>query len=134
MFPTDGTSTTVPSFPAAKIGVPTTNGLSEISASSGAAAGVTTVNGRFNLDLTRVQQGAISRDERFGYVELATFGFKTPCLTYDPEALKNSDLPHFINVSRYGGVSIVTFAIEMAFNLDSSKSEEWKRLRIANFE
>ena len=42
------------------------------------------------LDLTRVQQGVISRDARFGYVELATFGFKSPCLTRDPEALRRA--------------------------------------------
>ncbi len=86
------------------------------------------------LDLTRVQQGVIGRDERFGYLELATSGFKTPCLTRDPEAIKNCRSPHFIDVSKYGGVSKVTFAVEMAFNLDSGKSREWLRLGIANFE
>ena len=76
----------------------------------------------------------IGRDERFGYVELATSSFRAPCLTQDPEALNQSDPPRFINVSRDGGVSKVTFAVEMAFNLESGRSEEWQRLRIANFE
>ena len=86
------------------------------------------------LDLTRVQQGVISRDERFGYVELATSGYKTPCLNRDLEAIQKSAPPHFISVSRDGGVSKVTLAVEMAFNLDSGKAEEWQRLRNLNFE
>jgi hypothetical protein len=86
------------------------------------------------LDLTRVQQGVIRRDDRFGYVELATSGYMTPCLTRNHEAHKCSDPPHFITVSSYGGVTKVTLAVEMVFNLDSGKSEEWQRLRNTNFE
>jgi hypothetical protein len=86
------------------------------------------------LDLTQVQQGVIRRDDRFGYVELATFGFKTPCLTRDPEVLKKSEPPHFIDVSRNRGISKVTFAVEMAFSLDSGKSADWQRLRTVDFE
>lgn len=86
------------------------------------------------LDLSDVHKGIIRRDERFGYVELATSGFKTPCLTLDPAVLKQSTPPHFIRVSRYKGVAEVTFAVEMTFGLDTGKSEEWRRLKIANFE
>ena len=85
-----------------------------------------------HLDLSRVQQGTISRDERFGYVELATSGFKNPCLF--PEMPQASTPPSFIQVSRYHGVAKVSFAAEMEFNLDSGKANEWRRLKIANLE
>jgi hypothetical protein len=86
------------------------------------------------LDLSRVRQGVISRDERFGYIELATLGYETPCLTPGPQPIKQSAPPHFISVSRYTGVSKVTFAVEMTFDLSSGKSEEWRRLKIENLE
>jgi hypothetical protein len=31
------------------------------------------------LDLSRVHEGIIAREERFGYLELALFGYNTPC-------------------------------------------------------
>jgi len=86
------------------------------------------------LDLSRVQQGVVRREERFGYVELATFGFKSPCLTLDPEAPRRSAPPHFIDVSRHDGVAQVTFAVEMRFSLESGRSEEWQRLKSADLE
>jgi len=86
------------------------------------------------LDLSQVQQGIIRRDERFGYVELAAFGFDNPCLTIDVAALGKSAPPHFIQVSKYNGVVQATFAVEMKFELNSGRSEEWQRLRIANME
>jgi len=85
------------------------------------------------LDLSQVQQGVIRREERFGYVELATFGFDNPCFNLEPPALRKS-APPFIELSRYNGVAQVTFAVEMAFELESGKSQEWQRLKIANFE
>jgi hypothetical protein len=86
------------------------------------------------LDLSRVQQGIVRRDDRFGYVEMATIGYVSPCLKLDPEAGRNSAPPHFINLSSYKGVHRVTFAVEMRFSLESGKPEEWQRLRIADFE
>jgi hypothetical protein len=86
------------------------------------------------LDLSRVQQGVVRREERFGYVELATFGFNSPCFTLDVGPPRNSDPPPFIAVSRGGGVTRVTFAVEMQFGLESGRSEEWQRLKIANLE
>ena len=85
------------------------------------------------LDLSRVQQGVVRREERFGYVELATFGFTSPCQMPDVELSRKSDPPHFIEVSRCGGVAQVTFAIQMRFDLESGKPEEWQRLKIANW-
>src|SRR5262249_40866714 len=65
------------------------------------------------LDLSGVRQGVVRREERFGYVELATFGFNNSCLSFDSCPPKRSDPPAFIDVSRYGGVTKVTFAVEM---------------------
>jgi hypothetical protein len=86
------------------------------------------------LDLSRVREGVVRREERFGYVELATGGFRSPCFTLDAEVPRRSDPPHFITVSRRGGVTRVTFAVEMQFDLGSGRAEEWQRLRIANLE
>lgn len=86
------------------------------------------------LDLSQVQEGLIKRDERFGYVELATDYYTTPCLVDDPEAAKKINPPSFIRLSRYEGVSKVTFAVDMGFDLQSGKPAEWERLRIQNFE
>jgi hypothetical protein len=86
------------------------------------------------LDLSQVQQGVLRREERFGYLELATFGFTNPCLALDPEAPRESAPPHFIDVSRHGGVATVTFAVEMRFGLESGRAEEWSRFRKANLE
>jgi hypothetical protein len=86
------------------------------------------------LDLSRVQQGVVQREERFGYVELATTGYKSPCLTLAGEAPGNSAPPHFIRVWRCGGVARATFAVEMQFGLEFGRPEEWQRLKIANME
>jgi len=85
------------------------------------------------LDLSRVQQGIVRREERFGYIELATFGYDNPCLRPDGP-IQNSAPPPFIKVSRYKSVTQVSFAVEMMFDLESGESPEWRRLKIANFE
>jgi hypothetical protein len=87
------------------------------------------------LDLTGIQDGVIRRDERFGYVELATAGYRSPC--FDPEAVappRGSDPPPFIRVEQEEGKPRVTFAVEMQFDLASGQAREWQRLKIANFE
>jgi hypothetical protein len=86
------------------------------------------------LDLSGVRQGVVRREERFGYVELATIGFSSPCLTLDPGPPRRSDPPPFIAVSKWDGVARVTFAVEVQFGLESGRPEEWQRLRIANLE
>lgn len=84
------------------------------------------------LDLSRVQQGIISRDDRFGYVELATAGFGPPL--HLERLSEPSASPHFIRVSKHDGIAKVRFAVEMKFDLTSGKAEEWERLGIANLE
>lgn len=86
------------------------------------------------LDLSRIQQGIIRRDERFGYVELATFAYDNPCLTLQQPAPTGRTVPPFIRLSIGGGVSSVTFAVDMRFDLASGTPCEWQRLKIANME
>ncbi len=85
-----------------------------------------------HLDLSRVQQGVITRDDRFGYVELANGRQRPPWL--DLDARGPSAPPPFIRVSRHAGEMQVSFDVEMEFDLTSGKAREWERLRIANFE
>lgn len=86
------------------------------------------------LDLSQVQKRLVRREERFGYLELATIGFKSPCLMADLEMPPKSPPPPFINVSMRDGVSHVTFSVEMQFGLTTGRPQEWQRLRIANLE
>jgi hypothetical protein len=86
------------------------------------------------LDLSRIQQGVICRDARFGYVELATAGYTSPCLSAGAAVSGKTAPPHFINVSKRNGVTRVTFAVEMGFELDSGKAEEWQRRSHINLE
>jgi hypothetical protein len=67
-------------------------------------------------------------------VELATFGFNTRCLTLEAESPRESNPPHFIAVSRRGGVTRVTCAVATQFGLESGAMKGWQRLRIANVE
>ncbi len=85
------------------------------------------------LDLSRIQQGIIVRDQRFGYVELATHSYQSPCMSLDPPA-PGRTAPPFIDISKRKGLTNVTFAIEMGFDLDSGRSAEWQRLKVANME
>lgn len=86
------------------------------------------------LDLSGIQQGRLSRDERFAYVEMDTSGFDSPCFSFDMDVSTTTAPPRFIRLSRYKGFTTVTFSVEMDFDLDSGESKEWRRLKIANFE
>jgi hypothetical protein len=87
------------------------------------------------LDLTGIQSGVIRRDERFGYVELATEGYRSPC--FDAETVappRGSSPPPFIKMERWEGKTTVTFAIEMQFDFPSGQPTQWQRLRISDSE
>ncbi|MBI1249836.1 hypothetical protein GC197_18575 [bacterium] len=79
------------------------------------------------LDLTEIQSGVIRRDDRFGYVELSTDGYRNPCFHPDEALPQGSDPPSFIRIERWEGKTTVTFAIEMQFDFDSGQPSEWKR-------
>ncbi len=85
------------------------------------------------LDLREIQAGVIRRDERFGYVELATNSSWSPCFTADAPTQK-PHTPPFINLAQWGGETKVTFAVEMEFELTSGKPKEWERLRVDDLE
>jgi hypothetical protein len=47
---------------------------------------------------------------------------------------RKSAPPPFIKVSKYKGVTQVSFAVEMMFDLESGGPPEWQRLKISSFE
>lgn len=86
------------------------------------------------LDLSEIQHGFINRQERFGYVELATNGFESPCLKSGPSKPENSSPPHFIRLRRENGIVKVNFAVEMSFDLLSGKADDWQRFKNTELE
>lgn len=88
-----------------------------------------------HLDLTDIQSGVIRRDHRFGYVELATDGYKSPC--FDPDRIlppEGSDPPPFIKLEQWEGKTNVTFAVEMQFDFSTGQPTEWQRPSADNVE
>jgi hypothetical protein len=75
-----------------------------------------------HLDLRRVQDGTIVREERFGYVELATAAYRSPCFE---ETLEAQRRPHFIELEKYDGKTRVRFAVEIDFNLQTGEARQW---------
>src|SRR5262245_10694745 len=64
------------------------------------------------LDLSQILQGVLRREERFGYVELATHGYTSPCLSLDTALPENSTPPPFIRVLGSTAEAHVTIAVE----------------------
>ncbi len=85
------------------------------------------------LDLSRVRDGVIGRDERFGRVELATRGYESPCFAANLDSIKQS-APPFIQISRAGGLVRVRFDVEIDFDLASGKPKQWQRSTLLNDE
>ena len=85
------------------------------------------------LDLSQIQQGILRRDDRFGYVELATEGYRSPCFDVEAKSVASKP-PSFISVARYEGRTKVTFAVEMEFELSSGKAVDWRRSKVSNLE
>lgn len=77
-----------------------------------------------HLDLSRVQEGILTRDDRFGYVELATSPWVSP--TADSPAGTLPSRPDFIRVRRWSGVTTVGFSVQLDFDLDSGRVDEEK--------
>jgi hypothetical protein len=72
-----------------------------------------------HLDLRKIRDGIVTRDDRFGYVALATHSWDPPWTDLERATKTRSEPPGFIRVSRYSGVSRVGFDVELEFNLDS---------------
>jgi hypothetical protein len=81
------------------------------------------------LDLSRVQEGIIARDDRFGYVELATGRYVSPCVSA-PSGDSPSSPPDFIEVERHSGVTRVRFAVELQFDLSSGQVDKGQHARL----
>jgi len=73
-----------------------------------------------HLDLRRVQEGVLVRDDRFGYVELASIGWSSPCFEATLPSAPTGH-PPFIHLSRRRGTRKVTFAVEVDFDLTTGK-------------
>ncbi|MBL8112150.1 MAG: hypothetical protein JNK60_04650, partial [Acidobacteria bacterium] len=81
------------------------------------------------LDLSGIEAGLIARDERFGYVELARATWSNPCINPPSDVLdRPSSPPPFISIHRSPGKALVTFAVAMAFDLETGVCPEWQRI------
>lgn len=72
-----------------------------------------------HLDLRKIREGIVERDDRFGIVKLATSSWRPPWKQHEISATARSAAPTFIRVSRHGGVSQVGFDVELDFDLQS---------------
>jgi hypothetical protein len=86
------------------------------------------------LDLSRVREGVIRREKRFGYIELATRSWDSPCLSLAPPPAERSPSPPFIRMSRHQGRTTVGLDVETAFDADTGECRDWRRERISNIE
>ncbi len=75
------------------------------------------------LDLSRVQDGIMARDDRFGYVEIVTGHHRSPCFQTDAP-VEPSHAPDFIEVGRDDGKMRVRFAVQLGFDLTSGQIEK----------
>ena len=87
-----------------------------------------------HLDLSRIAHGEIVRRERYGYVELETSDYRSPCFEPDLAPPANSTPPQFIKVAQRQGIAEVTFAVPMKFDLQSGEPEDWRRVRVKKME
>ncbi|MEM7604443.1 MAG: hypothetical protein AAF411_03730 [Myxococcota bacterium] len=76
-----------------------------------------------HLDLSRVSEGIIRRDSRYGYAELACSQRDEPWRQKEAPA-EPSKPPSFIDVSRYEGRQRVTFALETRFDIEHGVKTE----------
>ncbi len=72
-----------------------------------------------HLDLHKIRDGVIKRDDRFGYVALATHSWKPPWTDLERSTETGSKTPPFIRVSRHEGLVRVGFDVELEFDLES---------------
>jgi hypothetical protein len=79
-----------------------------------------------HLDLSRVSDGVIARDERYGYLALVTDGWDPPWRDLDRTLTSPpSRPPPFIEVSSHAGVARVDFRTELRFDMATGKLNEW---------
>ena len=86
------------------------------------------------LDLSRVAEGVLTREERFGYVEVSTRDWCSPALSLDPPLSEGSAPPPFIEVRLDNGKARVTFDVPMDFDLSTGRPVYWRRLDNEGFD
>jgi hypothetical protein len=72
-----------------------------------------------HLDLRGIGDGIVKRDDRFGYLALATHSWNPPWLELERASTTRSEPPRFIRVSRSNGVSRVGFDVEVELDMNS---------------
>lgn len=78
------------------------------------------------LDLSRISEGLIQRDARFGYLELATTAYRSPAHSIEPPP-DGASAPPFIRLWRSHGKTSIRFHVAMDFDLESGSSGAWQR-------
>lgn len=86
------------------------------------------------LDLSRVADGVLTREERFGYVELSTRDWRSPALSLDPPPPGGTPSPPFIEVRLDKGKARAWFDVHMDFDLSTGQPVDWQRLRNENLD
>ena len=87
------------------------------------------------LDLSRVQEGIIVRDERFGYLELAVDHYTSPCLNLETTGKSGrSEPPAYIEIDNDAGDIRANIAVTMNFDVRTGKNRDWQRTHNSNWE
>lgn len=86
------------------------------------------------LDLSRIAEGVLVREERFGYVELSTRDWRSPALSLDPPPSDGSAPPPFVDLRFQQGKARVAFDVPMDFDLSTGRPVDWQRVRNENFD
>ncbi|MBD8527419.1 hypothetical protein [Pseudomarimonas arenosa] len=86
------------------------------------------------LDLSRVAEGALTREERFGYVEVSTRDWHSPALSLEPPPSGGSAPPPFIGVRFNKGKARACIDVLVDFDLSTGQPVDWQRLRNENFD
>lgn len=71
----------------------------------------------------------LTREDRFGYVELSTRNWRSPAMSLDAPPLDGSAPPPFIDVRIGNGKARAWFDVLMDFDLITGQSVDWQRLR-----
>jgi hypothetical protein len=81
-----------------------------------------------HLDLSRVCDGVIARDERYGYLAVEDRGWEPPWHDLErPVTAPRSRPPPFLQVWMEAGVAQLSVTTELRFGLDSGQLDPWQQ-------
>jgi hypothetical protein len=80
------------------------------------------------IDLTRMEEGILVRDQRFGYLELATGNYQPPWTDPTRSVETRSPPPPFLTVSYVGATPRLDLHARLTFELESGVLDERQRL------